>query len=514
MNGAQSLMQALSDAGVKICFTNPGTTEIHLLSAMDSVPQMRPVLGLFEGVCSGAADGYARMTRRPAATLFHLGPGLANAMANLHNARRARSPVVNLVGDHPSYHKRNDPPLSSDIAAMASTVSGWIQEASSASQLPANGIAAVEAACRPPGQVATLVVPSDCAWSQSRVPAPSADIPGPAPVTGRTVETVAEMLLSGGPAALMLGGEALLEPGLTAAGRIAEKTGAALISATFDARFTRGAGLPVVKRLPYFPESAEKRLAGYSRLILAGAGAPQPFFAYPDTPVRILPEGCEITTLAAPGDDVTGALLSLAEALDAGRDDFSPKKPGRPEPPTGPLTDETAGAALGALLCENAIVSDESGTSGLHAYRLTAGAPSHDWLCLTGGSIGQGMPVATGAAIACPDRPVISLQGDGGAMYTIQALWTQAREGLDVTTVIFSNRKYLILQVELQRLGLAGAGSKILDTMNMDRPAPDWVKLAEGMGVYASRAQTADEFYVQLKKALAEPGPHLIEAVL
>lgn len=514
MNGAESLMRALGGAGVDLCLTNPGTTEIHLLSAIEGVPEMRLVLGLFEGVCSGAADGYARMTGKPAATLFHLGPGLANAAANLHNARRARSPVINLVGDHPVYHRRNDPPLASDIETLARPVSGWVREAHSASDLPAEGIAALRASLGPPGQVATLVVPADCAWSESRPFTGSVDLPAPAPVDQRIVDETARMLGSGGSTAILLGGRALMEPGLTDAGRVAEKTGAVLLSHSFDARFSRGAGRPLVRRLPYFPERAEKRLAAYSRIILAGTTAPTSFFAYPDTPGQILPEGCEIKTLAGPADDAAQALAALADAVGAAGQVMRARQPERPEPPAGALTAETAGAALGALLPEYAIVSDESGTSGAHPFRFTAGAPPHDWLCLTGGSIGQGMPLATGAALACPDRKVICLQGDGGAMYTLQALWTQARENLDVTTVIFSNRRYLILEAELQRLGFSEPAAKTLGTTRLERPGLDWIKMAGAMGVSAARADTAETFYRLFSRALAEPGPHLVEAVI
>ncbi|MFW6012014.1 MAG: acetolactate synthase large subunit [Desulfosalsimonas sp.] len=512
MNGARALMNALSDAGIKICFTNPGTTELHLITALEDVPDMRLVLGLFEGVCAGAADGYARMTHKPAATLLHLGPGLGNAIANLHNARRARVPVVNLVGDHPVYHRRNDPPLASDIAAMAAPVSGWVHESRSANDLAADGTAAVRASLGPPGQVATLIIPADCAWGESAQHFTGMQAPEPGQVQDKIIKETYEMLSCEGPTILMLGGDALQEPALSAAGRIAKKTGAMLLSHTFETRFTRGAGMPLVRRLPYFPEAAQKRLATYKKLILVGTGAPTSFFAYPDTSVQLLPVGCEIKTLATPADDAAAALFALEEALGAKDEDFAAKSPQRPDPPEGSLTPESAGLAIGALLPENAIVSDESGTSGAHAYRYTSGAPPHDWLCLTGGSIGQGVPVATGAALACPERKVLCLQGDGGAMYTLQALWTQAREGLDVTTVIFSNRRYQILHEELKRLGPSNPSSKITDTMNLDRPYPDWVQLSKGMGVQASRADTAEDFYRQLEAAFSESGPHLIEA--
>lgn len=514
MNGAQSLMQTLWDSGVKVCFTNPGTTEIHLLAALENAGEMHPVLCLFEGVCSGAADGYARMTGKPAATLLHLGPGLANAAANLHNARRAGSPMINLVGDHAVYHQKNDPPLASDIAALAAPVSTWVREARTARKLPADGAAALSAAIGPPGGPATLIIPADCAWGDSEPFAGTIKTPKPRTVASLAIDTASEMLATDGPTALILGKNALLEPALTTAARIAEKTGAVLLSQTFDARFARGAGRPFVRRLPYFPEDVKKRLANYKKVILAGTSPPTPFFAYPDISLQLLPMGCELTALTEDSEDACTGLAALADAIGATSTDFAATLAKRPEKPVGRLTPETAGAAIGALLPEDAIVSDESGTSGAHAYRFTAGAPAHDWLCLTGGSIGQGIPVATGAAIACPDRKVVCLQGDGGAMYTLQALWTQARENLNVTTVIFSNRRYQILDIELRRLGLGNSGTRVTSTMDLSRPDLDWIKLAGAMGVDACRADTAESFYSALARAFAEPGPYLIEAVI
>lgn len=514
MNGAEGLMQALTSAGVSLCLTNPGTTEIHLVAALEKTAGMRVVLGLFEGVCSGAADGFARMTGHPAATLLHLGPGLANSLANLHNARRACSPIVNLVGDHPTYHIENDPPLASDIAALATPVSGWVKRSESAAKLPAEGAEAVSEALRSPGQSATLIIPADCAWGESSPFDGKKMPPAPEPVAATAVDAAARMLGTGKPTALLLGGKALLEPAITIAARIAKKSGAILMSQTFDARFRRGAGVPEVKRLPYFPERAQKRLSRYPQLILVGTRVPTAFFGYPDRSVDLLAEGCRTNTLATPQQDALGALEALAEAIGATKETPEVAATLRPELPSGSLSVESIGATIGALLPDNAIVSDESGTSGGFAYLQTTGAPAHDWLCLTGGSIGQGVPVGIGAALACPDRPVVCLQGDGGAMYTIQSLWTQAREGLNTTTIIFSNRKYQILQVELFRLGFKAPSPTILDTMDLSRPDLDWVKLAQGMGVPAARVETSDAFNQMLSNALAEPGPHLIEVAL
>lgn len=514
MNGADCLMQALADAGVTLCLTNPGTTEIHLVAALEKVPQIRTVLGLFEGVCSGAADGFGRMTGMPAATLLHLGPGLANAMANLHNARRAHTPIVNLVGDHPRYHLSNDPPLASDIATMARPVSGWVRHCQSADQLPADGVAAVQAAVAAPGQPVTLIIPADCAWEASSSINKAGRWPAPEKVPDAAVDAAAKMLRNGRPTVLLIGGNALLEPGLRASARIAHKAGAVVMSHTFDARFTRGAGIPAVKRLPYFPERAQKRLSQYPQVLLVGTRKPTAFFGYPDGRADLLPEGCQVEILAQPHQNMVNSLEALADAIGADRHDYDTPILDRPELPTGDLTIESIGQALGALLPEHAIVSDESGTSGGFAYMQTACAPVHDWLCLTGGSIGQGVPLGTGAALACPGRKVVCLQGDGGAMYTIQALWTLAREHLDVTIVIFSNRKYQILQVELSRLGFVNPSASILNTMDLTRPDLDWVKLSESMGVPAVRARTIDTFNRAFSDALSDVGPSLIEVQL
>lgn len=514
MNGAHCLIQALADAGVNLCLTNPGTTEIHLVAALEKVPQIRTVLGLFEGVCSGAADGFGRMTGTPAATLLHLGPGLANAMANLHNARRAHTPILNLVGDHPRYHLGNDPPLASDIAAMARSVSGWVHQSESADQLPNDGVAAVQAAVAAPGQPVTLIIPADCAWEASKPIEKTSPWPTPERIPDKAVDAAVRLLATGQPTALLIGGRALQEPGLRAAARIAHKTGAVVMSQTFDARFTRGAGIPSVQRLPYFPERAQKRLSRYPQILLAGTHRPTAFFGYPDRSVDLLPQGGRVEILAHPYQNGVAALETLADALGADTCDYDAPPLERPTVPTGDLTIESIGQALGALLPEHAIVSDESGTSGGFAYLQTARAPAHDWLCLTGGAIGQGVPLATGAALACPARKVVCLQGDGGAMYTIQALWTLARENLDVTIVIFSNRKYQILQVELSRLGFTNPGASILNTMDLTRPDLDWVKLSEAMGVPGVRVSTIDAFIRAFAGALSDSGPSLIEVQL
>ncbi len=515
MNGAQVLISTLTGLGVDTCFMNPGTSEIQFVAALDTVTDMRGVLALFEGVATGAADGYARVAGRPAAVLLHLGPGLANGLANLHNARRAHSPVVAVVGDHALAHQRFDAPLQSDIASLARPMSGWLRAATSTTTLAADVTDAVRAACGPPGQVATLAVPADLTWSPAPADAGPVAAVG-APVThgvdAGAVDEAAKALRSGR-AAVLIGGRATDPRGLRAAARAAAAADAKLLCETFPANLHRGAGLPAVERLGYLAEFAEVQLQGLEHLVLADTQAPVSFFAYPGRPSSLVPAGCQVHQLAGGADDVAGALEALAEVLGAAAE--PPVQPtARPERPSGPLDAQRAAAAIAALLPEGAIVSDEGNTSGLFVAGATAGCPPHQWLCLTGGAIGQGLPLATGAAVAAPDAKVLCLQADGSAMYTLQALWTQAREGLDVTTVVFNNRSYAILAMELDRVGAEPPGPRAKRMLDLSDPDLDFVSLARGMGVAATRATTADELTAQLQKALAEPGPAVVEAMV
>jgi acetolactate synthase-1/2/3 large subunit len=515
MNGAEAMLRTLVGGGVEVCFTNPGTSEMQFVAAADRVPGLRCVLGLFEGVVSGAADGYARMTDRPAATLLHLGPGLANGLANFHNAMRARVPIVSIVGDHATYHRTYDSPLSSEVADYAKPVSGWIRDASTPERLAADTMDTIVAARQPPGRIATLIVPADCTWSSA--PGPVAPPPAWPTFSNATEEALSEAtaaLEGGEPCALLMTGRALRASALTLAGRIAAATRARLLCDTLNTRLERGAGRVTPERLPYFPEQVLAMLTGLRHLILIGSKPPVGFFAYPNHPSWLTPENCRIHTLAHPHENPLEALERLAERL--GADGHAPLLQPRVRPalPSGELTPQSMALTLGALIPEGAIVSEEAATGGFGLLPATAGAPPHDWLFLTGGAIGQGLPVAVGAAVACPDRKVLALQADGGGMYTVQALWTMAREGLDVTTVVYANRAYRILQVEHERVGAGRPGAKALAMMDLRRPDLDWVRLAEGMGVPARRATTLEEFNRALRAYLAEPGPNLIEAVV
>ena len=511
-NGAEALIRTLVGAGVDTCFTNPGTSEIHFVAGLDSVPEMRAILTLFEGVATGAADGYARMAGVPAATLLHLGPGLGNGLANLHNARRAKVPVLNIVGDHAAYHAQYDPPLQSDIETIARNVSTWVRTSSSAGELAHDTVEAIVAATGPPGQVATLIVPADVSWQDGVEPAGPPPPVAPPPVPAETVEAVAKALRGSRRTAILLGGSALRADGLVAAGRIAATTGARLFSERSTPRLERGAGLPVVERLAYWPELASAQLDGLEHLILADAQPPVAWFAYPGARSSLAPDGCEVQELSPPTSNVVTSLQALVEALGAADAEPTLQTALVPPRPEGPLTAEKVCQAVGSMLPEGAILSDEAITSAAALPASTAGAPRHDWLTLTGGAIGQGLPVAVGAAVACPERPVIALQADGSALYTIQSLWTMAREQLDVTVVIFNNRGYAILDAELKRLDGPGAGDAAKALLSLGNPDLDFVSLGTGLGVPSRRVDTGEQLTEALGEALADPGPHLIEA--
>jgi acetolactate synthase-1/2/3 large subunit len=514
MNDAESLVRTLVDSGVTVCFANPGTSEMHFVAALDKVPEMRPVLTLFEGVATGAADGYARMTGRPAATLLHLGPGLANGLANLHNARRATVPLVNIVGDHATYHGPYDAPLTSDVAGFARPVSGWVHSCTSARSTGADAARAVQAARGAPGQIATLILPADTAWNDAEGSSPALPITKSMPVAGAAIVRSVEALRSGCLTALLLRGEVLQAAGLEAASRIAETTGCRLLCDTFAPRLDRGAGRATLERIPYFAEQIVEFLGDLQQLILVGAKPPVAFFAYPDKPSWCLPADCKILCLAQDFEDGPDALARLADGLG------HPGKPARLQPlarlerPSGKFNAFTVGAAIAHLMPEGAIFSDDGATSSGGTMQSTVGAPAHTHLSLTGGAIGQGLPLAVGAAVACPDRKVICLTGDGSGMYTLQALWTMAREQLDVTTVVFANRSYRILNVELGRVGAGEPGPAALSMLDLSNPMIDWAGLGRNLGVEATRARTIEQFIEQFADAMKGRGPRLIEALI
>ena len=510
MNGAESLVRTLIASGIDTCFANPGTSEMHFVAALDRVPGMRCVLGLFEGVVSGAADGYARMADKPAATLLHLGPGLGNALANLHNARKANTPIVNIVGDHATHHAIYDAPLSSDVEGVARPMSDWVRTSKDARAVARDGAEAVAAALSGAGGVATLILPADTAWNESDGPAPRLALPMRPKVSDEALKEAAAALRSGEPTLLLVGGRALRARPLELASRIAQTHGARLMAPTSNARIARGAGRVALERVFYPVTDALAQLGEVRRVVLVGAQEPVAFFAYPGKPSLVLPPECSVHRLAAPQDDLEDALERLADLIGAGAPPVL-QASARPALPTGALSAEAAAAVVGALLPEDAILIDESINAAGFCYRHTAGAPAHDWLQLTGGSIGIGLPLATGAAVACPERRTVALQADGSGMYTLQALWTQARENLNVTNIIFANRAYQSLETELFNVGALNPGRTALDMLDLRRPDLDWVKLAGGMGVEAARADSVERLIELVGTSFSQPGPFLIE---
>lgn len=514
MNGAESLARTAVACGVDVCFANPGTTEMPLVVAMDRVTGLRPILGLFEGVCSGAADGYGRMADRPAMTLFHLGPGFANGIANFHNARRARSPVLNVIGDNATWHASADPPLNTDIFSLARPVSGWIRTVRRAGSVAADTAEAVTAAGHCPGRIATLIVPSDCLWDPAEGPAQRRAIDAPPRVPDAATREAADLLRQGGQCVLFLGGAGLREQALNTAARIAAATGCRLMCETFPARLERGRGRPSLSRLPYFPEQALEALSPFSAMLLAGAPAPVAFFGYPNQPSSLVPEAMKTAVLAEPEQDVAGALEALADLIRAPRAPAMLRDPDPSTAPKGALTPGAIGAAFSTLAPEHTVLVDEGATAGFNFFTSSGAAPPHTYLTLTGGAIGFGLPAAVGAAVACPDRKVVCLEADGCGMYTLQALWTAAREELDLVILVCNNRKYHILQIELARGGITELGPHATSLTSLVNPETHWAELARGMGVEAVRVETAESLTRELAQAVRESGPRVIEMMI
>lgn len=514
MTGAEALVATLVNGGVEVCFANPGTSEMHIVHALDRLAKVRCVLGLFEGVVTGAADGYARMAGKPACTLLHLAPGLSNGLANLHNASRAHVPLLNLVGQHATQHLRFASPLKGDIEAVAGLYSKWLRTSSAPEQIGQDAAAAIVAARTAPEGTATLIVPADVAWSDRGSTVALPPIPQSPLPTAESVEHAARILRSDSPAALLLSGNGLYSEGLIAAGRIAAGTGARLLTPYGFTRIERGAGRAVVDRIPYDPEQAADFLKDLRHLILVGADPPVAHFAHRGKASELAPRTCELFALATPTEDCAGALRALAEALSLHSTKPRCETASRPPLPSGSITLPRLANAIAALLPEGAIVADESMTSGRGIMAAARGAPRHDWLANTGGSIGFALPLAVGAAIACLDRRVLSLTADGSGIYTLQALWTIAREELNVTTVIFANRAYAILYAEFDTINVGQPGEMTRTLFDLIHPELDWVMLSRGLGVPAFRVDSMDEFCRVLRKGFEEPGPKLIEVVL
>jgi acetolactate synthase-1/2/3 large subunit len=505
MNGADALVRTLANNGVTACFANPGTSEMQFVAALDHEPRMRPVLCLFEGVASGAADGYGRIADRPACTLLHLGPGYANAGANLHNARRAGTPVVNVIGDHATYHRAHDAPLNSDIAAWVSANSLWTRSADIADEVGDLTAEAVLASYGPKGGCSSLILPADSAWTYTSKIGPTVEPPIRRTPPHHQIASVVDTIREARKPVILLGGTASREPGIAAAG-------VRILIDTFVARQARGWSQFNPDRMKYFAEDAASDLAGVDLIVLVETGSPVAFFAYPGRPSTLTPDGCRVMTACSPDEDGVATLAALADAI--GAKQATQARAERPPAPLGDLRPAKIGVSMARHMPEGAIVSDDGVTASASILATTQAAAPHDWLMLTGGAIGQGIPVAIGAAIAAPGRRVLSLNGDGAAMYTVQGLWTLARENLDVTVIIFANRAYRILGVELERTGASSASTASRRLLSLADPVIDWVQVAQGFGLRAVSCRTAEQFDTALQAAIHEPGPSLIEAVL
>ncbi|SAL85921.1 benzoylformate decarboxylase [Caballeronia arvi] len=516
MNGAESLVATLVGQGVDICFANPGTSEMHFLAALGNNPKMRSVLCLFEGVATGAADGWYRMKDTPASTLLHLGPGLANGLANIHNAKRASSGMINVVGEHSVSHLKYDPPLTSDIEGLARPLSHWVRRAESSNTIAWDAAQAVAKASGHPGQIATLILPGDTSWQQ--VDAAPASLPTrvqarKAPSAER-IEHVARVLRSGEPALIVLANKATRGAALEKAGRVAAATGALLGSQFFTARIERGAGRVPLARIPYAVAQATAFLRDFRHIITVETREPVAFFAYPDKPSLLKAEGTLVHPLVEADENSELAFDMLLQALGASHTAAVLQQRIETAVPTGALNPASIAHALAAALPEHCIVVDESLTTGRESMSLTMGARPHDLINNMGGSIGYATPVATGAALACPDRRVFCMVGDGSAMYTIQSLWTQAREGLNVTTIIFANNSYAILKAEYANMGAGAPNERALSMIDIDKPRIDWLAMAKSMGVPSVAVETAEGFHKALIDSTRETGPCLIEVRL
>lgn len=512
MNGAESLVHTLLKGGVDVCFSNPGTSEMHFVAALDRIPGMKCVLGLQENVVTGMADGYFRMSEKPACTLLHCGPGLANGLANLHNARRARSGIVNIVGDQATYHRPYDAPLTADTEGWARGVSAWVRTSAHAAEVGADAAVATQAARTSPGQIATMILPSDTCWDPGGIVAEPLPVPATPQAETHAIRNAARVLREKRNVLVLLGGPALREGAQQLARRIEAATGCRLLAEGSNARVQRGRGRLPLERVPYPVDQAVAALASVEHIILVNAKAPIGFFGYPGKPSKHYPESAGVHVLTRYEQDAEAALRALVEELGAPHAAIADPGP-RPEAARGAPTPEGLARTIAALMPEGCIIADESVSFGRGFYQETFAAPQHDWLHITGGAIGCGFPLATGAALGAPGRRVIGLQADGSGMYTLQALWTQAREKLPVTTIVLANRKYAILLGEYQGVG-ANPGRTAMDMLDLSNPDIGWVQLANGMGVEAAQATTLEQVGDLLAQSCARPGPFLIEMVI
>lgn len=514
--GADVMFEALYQGGAEICFANPGTTEMTMVSALARNGKIRSVLSLFEGVCTGAADGYNRVSGKVPLTLLHLGPGFANGIANLHNARRAGSRIINVIGDHATWHLAYDAPLTSDIESLASPVSRQVIRMASTATIVQDVDLAFAATCEAEGGAATLIVPTDVIDAEaSRNAQQLVAQPWSGAVVGEERIAEAKAALAGAQDVIvLLGGNALTEAGVRAGAAVAAHLGGRLLMEPYPAIVTLGGDLPAVERQAYFPDDVIAQM-GNATVVLAGSLMPISYFGYEGWPSQLVAEE-RLVRLAGPEHDAVGALLDLGEAL--GARTLAVQAAAEPSAPTADrgaaLTPPLVVEELLAQLPHDAIISLEGSTLGGPWLRNAHRARRHRVITNTGGAIGQGLPCAVGAALAEPEARVVSLQSDGSAQYTLQALWTMAREKLPVTVIMAANHRYAILQTELTRAEAPLDDAVIAGLTLLDNPRVDWTALAAGYGVKAVRVTTTGELEAALAEGLAHDGPMLIQAEL
>ena len=538
-NGACGVVRTLVAGGVEVMFANPGTTEMLVVDALDSVEGLRAILCLHETVCTGAADGYGRMAGKAACTLLHLGVGLANGSANLHNARRAGAPVVNLVGDMASWHVAKDPLLASDIEGLAS-FTGCFYRASGAdpdglSDDVADALVAVRDYRAGESRVATVALAHDATRDPLSKPWAPPELLATLEQPGGDVKTLFERsielhneryggndaipahvkacgaALTTSNAALFVGGAGLCdEEALNACSAIAAATGCALVVENAFARVDRGGHRPRFVRVPYFPKDARTYLAKFETVVLVGARKPVAMFGYDDGVSDLVGlDGQQVLEIDAM--DVPGALRYLAGTL-GGAPPPPPPAAAAPKRPKGKLSAYKLCQALACTQPADAIVVDESLTSGGSYWDLSLSCAPFSHLTLTGGSIGIGPPLSVGCAVACPGRRVVDFQADGSGLYSTPAFWTMAAERLDVTVLVCKNDVYQILKVEQQKQNLPTAKPNAKKLTNLSGPSVDWVALAKGYGLDATSVSTAEDLLAALEHSFATPGPYLIEA--
>ena len=515
MNGAAAFFKSIVDNGIDTIFACPGTSEMQVVDEV-GYSNLRVVLCLFENSVTGMADGYARMLDKPALGMVHVTCGLTNALANMHNARIANSRMIIFGGGVHVAHEVNEPvhsmlqrqPYVAQIAAQC------VIEARSPDQLAAAATQALKASNDGAGKIVYVYGPNNAVWGESSFQGKlTSSAEQRQRVSTATISSIADTLKAGKKTAFILDNLALREEGLEILGRIAEGAGGRLFREWLPSRIAMGAGRVRTETLPYGGAEGRELLSEFDQIVLVGAKIPVCPFSYENQPWVKIPENCNVHTLATADHDILAALEELATQLDLPEKASNRynRKPG--EPPTGPLSGNSIVQSLSILMPADSIVLDEAMLENVMFPLLMDGAAPFDFMAACpGGAIGAGPPVACGAAIACPNRKVILLEGDFSLMQGNTALWSMAQHNLDICVINYNNEGSASLSTELARVRQGEAQPKSIELLRIRKPTIDYAAMAESMGVPASRAETAEEFHLQLTKAMSTKGPHFIDA--